>query len=643
MTPGPLLLALQLLAPPAAPLPAHLPDANADRAQVPDAYKWDLSPLFTDDAAFAAGLERAAAQRQRLAAGQGKRRAPRALGDALDLYFEARLLANRLTLYANLRLDTAERDAAAQAMNDRALDAMAGLMALAGGLRDEVLALDGARLEKAVKADPRLAAYRPYLDGLRRRRARVLHPEAERVLSLAGDNLWAEIDLNELPSDHEKAYKALRADLVLPTIRDAQGKEVQLTFANLGRYRASPDRAVRRAATDGVLQALRRYEHVFAAAFAGQVRLDVALARARGYPTALQAYLDKDDIDPAVYRTLVAAVRANLGPLHRYVALRKRVMKQDPVRYFDLYPPLVPGAERKVPYAEALAILPEALAPLGPGYQAALREGLDPRSGWIDLYPSRDKGSGAFSTNVYGLHPYVKMNYQDGLEDLSTLAHEYGHALHSWLSARAQPYVTAGYAPFVAEIASTVNEKLLSDHLVRTAGGDAERLAVLSRLAESIRTTIYRQTLFAEFELRAHEAVERGTPLTAEWLDHTYGELLRTWYGPDYAVGPDDEVEWALIPHFYYKYYMFSYATGLSAGIAIAERIERLGPPARDAYLGMLRGGMSKPPLELLRGAGVDLTRPEPVEAAARLLDRTLAEMERLLGAQAAAAPRVVP
>ncbi len=627
---APLFLACLAAAP---ALPPHTPEASVDRAQVPEVYRWKLEPILAGDKAFEDGLLEAARLRERLAA-RGKLAEPRALADALALYFEARLLTNRLTLHANLRLQTALKDPAAQDRNARALDAMSRLMALSSSLRDEVLALDDAALGRALAAEPRLATYGPYLEELRRRRSRVLAPEGERLLSLAGDNLWAEIDLNELPSDHEKAYQALRADLVLPRIRDEAGTEVQLTFSNMGRYRASPDRRVRQETADAVLGALRRYQDAFAATFAGQVNLNVMLARARRYPTALEAYLDKDGIDPAVYRNLVAAVRANLAPLHRYVALRKRVMKLTRVRYFDLYPPLVREATRPVPFAEAARILPEALAPLGPEYGKVLRQGLDPRSGWLDLYPHKDKDSGAFSASVHGVHPFVFMNYQDQLDDLSTLAHEYGHALHTWLSSGTQPYITAGYAPFVAEIASTVNEKLLSEHLLRAARTDAERLRLLSDLADRIRTTIYRQTLFAEFELRAHTAAEAGTPLTAAWLGRTYGELVRTWYGPDFELGPDDEAEWALVPHFYYKYYMFSYATGLSAGIAIAERIERQGAPARDAYLGMLRGGMSKPPLELLRGAGVDLSRPEAVEAAARLLDRTLAEMERLLARQ---------
>lgn len=628
-----MLATLLLAALASTPLPPWTPDATADRTRIPDVYKWKLEPLLAGEKAFAEGLAEAARLRERLAA-RGRLTRPRALADALALYFDARLLTNRLTLYANLRRETALRDPAALEMNDRALDAMSKLMALSAGLRDDVLALDDKALQKALRAEPRLTGFKPYLDEIRRRRSRVLTPAAERVLSLAGDNLWAEIDLNELPSDHEKAYQALRSDLALPRVHDESGKELQLTFSNMSRLRASPDRRVRQETADGLLATLRRYQDAFAATYSGQVNLDVMLARARGYPTALQAYLDKDGIDPAVYRSLISAVRANLAPLHRYVALRKKVLKLDRVRYFDLYPPLVKEAARPIPYAEAMQILPEALAPLGPEYGKVLREGLDPRSGWIDLYPSKDKDSGASSSNVYGVHPFVFMNYQEELDDLSTLAHEYGHALHTWLSSSAQPYITAGYAPFVAEIASTVNQKLLSEHLLRSARSDGERLQLLANLADEIRTTIYRQTLFAEFELRAHTAAEAGTPLTAEWLGRTYGELVRTWYGPDFEVGPDDEAEWAMVPHFYYKYYMFSYATGLSAGIAIAERIEKQGAPARDAYLAMLRGGMSRPPLDLLRGAGVDLSRPEAVEAAARLLDRTLGEMERLLAKQ---------
>ncbi|MBN2361550.1 MAG: oligoendopeptidase F [Deltaproteobacteria bacterium] len=608
-----------------------VPDANMPRSQIPARYKWRLAPLFKDDAACAAGLKQAAAQRVELAKFKGELADGKKLAACLDLYFKIRLLTNKATLYSSMRLDSEQKSTKLQAQNDRALDAMRELQTQAAFIRQEVLALDAAALEAALAREPRLVEYRPYLDEIRRRRAHVLDAQAERVLALAGDNLWAEIDLNELPTDYEKAFDGLLNDIPLPRVKDDQGQEVQLTLSNYGKLRASDNRAVRSAAVEALFGALRQFQHALAATYSGQVRFDVFLARARGYPTALAAYLDKDNIDPAVYHSLIQAVHANLKPLHRYVALRKKVMKLDAVRLYDLYPPLVPSVKWEVPYEEALRILPVALAPLGEDYVKVLKQGLDPKAGWTDVYPHADKESGAYSSSVYGIHPFVKMNYFDEVDDLSTLAHEYGHALHSHLSMTTQPYVTSSYSMFLAEIASTCNEKLLSDYLVAHAKNDAEKLYILYHLAETIRTTIYRQTLFAEFELKTHSAVEAGTPLTAELLNTTYADLIQTYYGKDYTLGPNDEMEWAYIPHLYYKYYVYSYATGLSSGIAIAERVQQQGAPARDAYLGMLKGGTSKPPLELLRGAGVDLAKPQAIEAAARLLDGTLAEMESIL------------
>ena len=615
----------------------QVPDANMERAQIPERYKWKLGPLLADDAAFEQGLADAAEARKKLASFAGKLARPSELRACLEQYFATRLATNRLTLYANLRFDSDQSSSQLQGMNDQAQAAMKDLMSAASFIRREVLALDDAAIAGAYRAEPKLAEYRPYVDELRRRRKRVLGPDAERALGLLGDNLWAEIDLNEIPSEVEKIYKAVRADTKLPEITDEAGQKVALTLANYSRYRGSEERRVRRDAVEAFFGSLRASENTFAATLGGQMKLDVAYARARGYDTALAAYLDKDDIDPAVYHTMVRAIHANTAPLHRYVRLRKKLMALDELHIYDLYGPMLGGSKVEVPYEDALKILPEALAPLGEAYVNELVKGLDPQNGWIDVYPHKDKDSGAFSVNVYGVHPFVKMNYQDDAEDLSTLAHELGHAIHSHLAMTTQPYVTAGYVPFIAEIASTLNEKLLSDYLLAHAKDDDERLAVLERLVESIRTTIYRQAMFAEFELLAHTAVEAGTPLTAEWLDRQYADLLRTYYGPDFTLGSNDAVEWAYIPHFYYKYYLYSYATGLSSGIALAGKVLKEGEPARAAYLGMLKGGSSKPPLALLKGAGVDLTKPDAVEAAARLLDETLATIEGILAARAAA------
>jgi len=616
----------------AADLPAYTPDANAKRAQVPDVYKWDLTPLFPSAEAWEAARAGLQGEIGGLAAYRGRLRDPKALRDCLALYFSLHDRVSHVQQYANLALDTALTDETAQARSQRGLALLDELTAASGFIRAEALALDAAALEKAYAAKDGPAAYRSYLDNLGRRRDRVLGPEAERVLQLAGDNLWAEIDLNEITSSVEESFQALLSDIAWPVVHDAEGKEVQLTLSNYGRFRLSPDRAVRAEAVGAFLATLRQFQHVFAATLGGQCELDVLYARARGYDTALEAYLDKDGLPVAVHDNLIAAVNANLAPLHRYMELRRRALGLADLRLHDLYVPMAAAAQKEVPFAKALAILPQALAPLGPQYVAMLQEGLDPRHGWIDVYPSDDKESGAFSASVYGRHPYVKMNYQDGLDDLSTLAHEYGHALHSSLSMAHQPYHSSRYVPFLAEIASTCNEALLTDYLAARAADPQERAGLLVEELEGIRTTIYRQTLFSEFERKVHGFVEAGTPVTASLLDETYRELVRRYYGPGYTLGEDDGMEWAYIPHLYYKYYVYSYATGLSCGIAIAENVKANGQPAVDGYLEMLQGGCSEPPLDLLKKAGVDLTRPDAIEAALGKFDRGVTELAELLG-----------
>lgn len=616
----------------AAAPPDFTPDANMERSEIPEIFRWNLSPLLAADDEFDAALRRVDALRGRLAEYRGRFADPAALRECLDLYFEVRLATNKLTLYGSLRYDTHQTDTKIQAMNDRALAAMNALMAQSSFLRQEILGLSDDAMKAAYAKEPALDEYRAYIGDIRRRADRVLSPECEQILSLAGDNLWAEIDLNELPSGYEKAFNSILSDMKLPVIRDEKGEEVQLNFSNYGRYRRSPDRRVRRDAVESVFETLRENEHALAATMAGQVDYTVFLARARGYDTALEAYLEKDDIDPAVYRNLIQAVRDNLGPLHRYVDLRKKVLGIDDLHVYDLYTPLVPSVDMTFSYADAMRILPEALAPLGDEYGKVLRTGLDPTNGWIDVYPHRDKESGAFSASVYGVHPYVKMNFMNDSDGLFTLAHEYGHALHTHLSNTHQPYPTADYASFNAEIASTCNEVLLTDYLLANAKTKDEKLSILNELLESIRTTIYRQTLFEEFELAAHTAAEKGTPITSELLDGIYRDLVRTYYGDGFTLGENDGLEWSYIGHFYYKFYMYTYATGLSSGIALAEKMEGGDPKAVEAYLGMLKGGSSKPPLTLLKEAGVDLTRPDAVIAAARLMDHTITEMEKLLG-----------
>ena len=616
----------------AADLPAYTPGHQATCAEIPDVYKWDLTPLFSSVTAWQDA--RAALQQEfaGLAAFRGRLTDPQALRDCLALYFSLHDRTSHVQQYANLALNVAQTDEAAQDRAQRGLALLDELTVAAGFMRTEILALDDEAMRRAYAAKDGPAAYRGYLDNLRRRRDRVLGPEAERVLQLAGDNLWAEIDLNEITSSAEEAFDALLSNIAWPVVHDAEGRAVQLTLANFSRFRLSPDRAVRAEAVGAFLATLRQFQHTFAATLAGQCKLDVLYARARGYDTALEAYLDKDNLPAAVHDNLIATVNDHLAPLHRYMELRRQALGLDDLRLHDLYVPLVAAPQQNVPFARALAILPEALAPLGPQYVAMLAVGLDPRNGWLDLYPCAGKGSGAFSASVYGRHPYVKMNYQDSLDDLSTLAHEYGHALHSQLAMENQPYHNHRYVPFLAEIASTCNEALLAHWLAARAATPQERAALLVEELEGVRTTIYRQTMFSEFERRVHGFVEAGMPVTASLLEKTYRELVERYYGPGFTLGEDDGLEWAYIPHFYYKYYVYSYATGLSCGIAIAERIMAEGQPAVDGYLSLLRGGCSEPPLALLKRAGVDLTRPEPIAAALRKFDAGVTELAALLG-----------
>ena len=613
-------------------LPPWKPDATVSRDAIPAIYKWDLTPMFASDEAWDAARLELLRRVPELAFYKGKLADPASLRGCLDLYFELHNTANYLTLYPNLRQVPEQSNDKFNGMLQQGLAAMDELMRASQFLRAEALGLPEATLAAAYAGEPKLAVYKPYLDNLRRRQSRLLSEDAERALGLLGDNLWAEIDLNEIPSPYEDTFRALLADIPWPKVHDEEGKEVQLTLSNYTAFRASPNREVRREAVAALMGSLRQYQHAIAGTLNGQFKLDVSYARARGYETAREAYMDKDDIDTAVFDNLVNTVGANAPLLHRYLELRRTALKLPDVHLYDLYIPLVEGVAAEIPFPEARKTILEALQPLGKEAVDVIATGLDPRNGWLDLYPSNDKDSGASCSSVHGRHPFVKMNYQDSLDDMSTLAHEYGHALHAHLTMTNQPYCNFRSPAFLAEIASTCNEALLGNYLIANAKDEARKQYLLVERLETIRTTIFRQTMFSEFELLVHGFVESGTPVTASLLEETYRGLLRKYYGPNYVIDENDGLEWAYIPHFYYKYYVYSYATGLCSGIALAEKVQKEGVPAQQAYLDMLRGGSVAPPLDLLQKAGVDLTKPDPIEAAMRVFEQTLVELEGLLG-----------
>lgn len=600
------------------------------RSEIDDVYKWKKDRFFATRDDFLKALADAEANVAKV--GQcGAFKDAATLKTCLDNYFVQHTSINKLTLYSNMTVDT-EPTPDHQMDQKNAAAVMAKFMEYAKNIRTELLKLDNATLDKYFAADADLKKHEAYIRNIVRRANRVLSDDAERVLTLAGDNLWAEIDLNEINSNSEDVFDAMLSSMDLPIIKDEAGKDVQLTLSNYSKYRRSADRNVRKAAVDGLMMTLKKYEDVLANAYIGQLKNDVLFAKARKYGTALEAYLDKDNIPVALYHNLISTVGNNLAPLHRYVSLRKKTLGLDSVHLYDMYIPLTNegGADKSYTYQEAVDLITTALAPLGEDYIKRLKTELDPATGSIDLLPHADKTSGAYSCSVYGYSPFVLMNYQDSLGDVSTLAHELGHSLHSIYAMESQPPGSYHYTMFLAEIASTTNESILNDYLYKNAQSDAEKINLLVEKLENIRGTIYRQTLFAEFEYLAHTAIEKGESINAEWLSKLYGDLIKKYYGAEYSMDGADDHEWAYIPHFYYKYYVYSYATGLSSALSFANMIAQ-SPDNAKKYIDMLKAGASAPSVDLLKAAGVDLTTPAPIEFALQEFDKTLTELEALL------------
>jgi oligoendopeptidase F len=409
------------------------------------------------------------------------------------------------------------------------------------------------------------------------------------------------------------------------------GEQVLLSTANYQKHRAAPVAADRQLVMETYWTGQKRFENTLATLLDAGIKQDLFHAQVHHYPSCLEAALYPDAIEPAVYRNLVATVRANLAPLHRLLRLRKSMLGLSELRYADLYASAVSTVTRTYPFEEARALVLRATGPLGAPYTQVLERAFT--GGWIDVYPNRGKQSGAYSSGVHGVHPFVKMNYDGTFHNVSTLAHELGHAMHSHLSEQAQPYPTADYPIFLAEIASTFNENMLMHALLETERDRTLKLFLLDNYLETLRGTLFRQTLFADFELAMHERVEQGQSLTPDWLNATYLELTRLYYGHDQGVVRVDDYiqsEWSGIPHFYYDFYVYQYATGIVASMALSEAVLAEGAPARERYLGFLGSGSSRFPLDTLKAAGVDLTTPQPVAAALKAFDRLVGEMETL-------------
>lgn len=611
--------------PAANPVPAAvIPDYSAtERKDVPDAFKFRVADLFADQEAWL--KEKAAVSGlvdsvPRAAAGWTAS-AGSMLG-LLDLLADIRERAERLQAYARLQNDMDLANPLYTAMQGEIQTMMVKFAERAAFVGPDVLALGGEKVEAFLKQEPRLEPHRFGLSKILRKREHIL-PEAEGAV-VAKVGLFANTGVK---------VSGLFRDVEMPNpeVTLSDGSKVTLNQANFLIHRIAKKQEDRRTVVETFWDNYRNYQATYAALLDGEVRKQVAMARIHRHQTVLEASLFEDDIRPEVYRNLIRTVKGRLAPFHRLIRLKQKMLGLREMHYYDVPAVAAPVVEKLYPFEEARDLVVGAMAPLGPGYTQPLRQAFDGR--WIDVYPNKGKQSGAYSMGIYGVHPFVKMNYLGRYSDVSTLAHELGHAMHTHFACAAQPRTTAGYAIFIAEIASTFNENLLLQRVLASGADDRTKLGLLEGYLERMRGTIYFQTMLAEFELAFHERVEEGQTLTAEWLNGKYLALYREYFGADQGVLTVDEttaVAWAAVPHFYRPYYVFQYATGMVASTALAEAVAGEGEPAAERYLGVLRAGGSKFPLDILKDAGLDMSRPEPVEAAIRQFDRLVGEMEAI-------------
>jgi len=604
------------------------PVPAAERATIPEKYQWDMSALYADEAAWASAKQALVKDLAGLSRWQGKLgTSSAALRDGMAAWENVSRRVDRLYAYASQLYDQDTRVSRHQQMQQEAAQVYADFQSASAFMRPEILAIGKPTIDRFLTEQPALLSYRMYFDDILRAAPHTLSAGEEKVFAQASVMAQAGGDVRSVFTS---------ADLPWPEITLANGEKVRLDAAAYTKYRASPNKAERDAVFKAFFGRYGEFTRTLATTLNAHVQSHVVAKNVHRFDTSLDAALFDYNIPRTVYTQLLADVHANLPTLHRYLRLRQKIMGLPQLGYEDLYAPIVPSVDLQYTPEQAQALTLESFAPLGPTYVDTLRKGYAER--WVDFMPNTGKSPGAYSNTVYGVHPFQLLNFNGAWDDVSTLAHESGHSMHSYLSSTNQPYATSGYSTFVAEVASTLNENLLLHHMLDLTKDDRTRLFLLSSYLDNMRTTLFRQVLFAEFELKMHEAVERGEPLTGEWLNKEYLALLRQYYGHDQGVVKVDEaygVEWAYIPHFYRNFYVYQYATSMIGGMSIAAGIigkqaVKSGKAAknRDAYLKMLSSGSSRYPIELLKDAGVDMTTPAPFDAAIHEMNSIMDEIE---------------
>lgn len=590
------------------------------RCDIPEKDKWAIEDIYPTDAAWEQDLVKARGYAEKIASYKGLLSTDSAkLLEYLRLDDDMTVVLEALVNYAQRRNDEDTRDAKYQDMVSRMEMLFVDISGASAFVTPELLSIDDETMERFFREQPEMKLYRLCIDRVRRRRAHILSEAEERIMALTGEMTGSPDNIFSMFND---------ADLKFPDATDKDGNKHQVTHGSYIPLMHSNDRELRKSAFESLYGVYENFRNTSAAVLSSQVKCLTFRARARNYENTLQAALDGNEVPVEVYKQLIEAVHENMHYMYKYVKLRKKLLGVDELHAYDLYAPIVSDIEVKIPFEQAKQEVYDSLAPMGEDYRAIFSQGIKDR--WIDVYENEGKRSGAYSAGAR-VHPYVLLNHKDTLDSEFTLAHEMGHAIHSYLSNKNQPVVYADYVIFVAEVASTCNESLLMQHLLRITTDKKRRAYLINYFLEQFRTTLYRQTMFAEFELMINEKAENGESLTADVMCELYRKLNLLYYGEDIVIDHELDMEWARIPHFYYNYYVYQYATGFSAAIALSQRILKEGAPAVRDYIGFLSGGCSRDPISLLRGAGVDMTSTKPVTDALKLFGELIDEMEELM------------
>lgn len=590
------------------------------RNEIPAEQTWNLETIYTDNLVWEQDFEEIKTLIPTIAAYEGKLGESAAnLWQCLQQDEKLWRKLGKLEVYAYMRLDEDTANNFYQGLASRSSSLSAEAASGRAFIEPEILQIPADKLQEFINQEVGLQTYKHYFEELLRQKEHYRSPEVEALLAQSAE-------IGEAPS---RTFEILNhADLKFPTITSEGGEQVEVTHARYISLMESQNREVRQQAFKALYDTYGRYRNTFATLYSSSVKKDVFYAKVRGYSSALAEALDSSNIPVAVYDNLLATVHKNLPTLHRYIEVRKRIMGLDQLHMYDLYVPLVAEAQKQIPYSEAVETVKAGLAPLGPDYIKILEEGINSR--WIDVAANEGKTSGAYSGGTYDTAPFILLNYTDTLDSMFTLAHELGHSMHSYFTRRQQPYIYSNYTTFVAEVASTCNEALLDEFLLRKTSDPALRMYLINNYLEKFRATLYRQTMFAEFERLTHEKAEQGVALTAEVLCEWYKELNAKYYGPNIVVDDEIALEWARIPHFYRAFYVYQYATGISAAIALSQQILSEGQPAVTRYLNFLKSGSSNYSTDLLAKAGVDMSKPEPIDQALQVFARLLDEFEQL-------------